>query len=502
MAQKLYTESNFHDIAEAIRTKGVSGTFKVGQMGDAVRSIVASSDITNGVIEQYKAYSLPIEADNFVEKVLGTIVDATGAIDADTTIVGPETIEDEGTTRAWGYNSIVTFDDGKCFLIHGIDDYLYGMVLIPNGEELIYDSTQDIELASHTAGDYTAYGSSAVALPLLRANIDSYYPAFVTFARNGELHATLVLLSSSAEDTTLSIPGGEAVLSQATDATDDVHSVLVDDGHVFVIHRNGNYLEGLLVSVNIQQVGAVVNRTTLSSLVGSYGNASLTLCANNRVFVTYQAHSDHCIYGLYCDINPVAETVTVHEADTLIANNAGWPYISTTTTKLAENKVLAAYVVEGATNDCVGKVVSIGQGGLSIGNATDLATDIGHQYFAIPRLQDDKAMIFYTAHDTYQHLYSALLSVSGSTITVSSDGIFDSTTRYVRQAVAVLSPRGLVAAYGSEPANPNNRDLFASAITPPTVIDYPRTKIDGLTKTQCTRATAGDVWLLDTNQSS
>lgn len=502
MVQKLYSDTNIQDIANAIRTKGVSGTFKVGEMGDAVRQIAISTDITNGVVEQYKAYSLPIEADNFVEKVLGNLVDATGAIDADTTIVGPETIEDEGTTRAWGYNSIVAFDDGKCFLIHGIDDYLYGMVLIPNGEELIYDSTQDIELASHTAGDYTAYGSSVVALSALRAAFDGYYPAFITFARNGELRMNLVLLSLSAEDTTLVVPGGEAVLSQATDATDGVCSVLVDNEHVFVIHRNGDYLEGLLVSVDVQQFGAVVNRTTLSSLVGSYGNPSLTLCADNRVFVTYQAHSDQCIYGLYCDIDPIAETVTVHEADTLIANNAKWSDIPTSTTKLAENKVLVAYIVEDATDNCVGRVISIGQGGLSIGGATNLATDLRHQYFAIPRLQDDKAMIFYTAHDTYQHLYSALLSVSGSTITVSSDGIFDSTTRYVRQATATLSSRGLVVAYGSEPSNPSNRDLFASAITPPTVIDYPRTKIDGLTKTQCTRATAGDVWALDTNQSS
>lgn len=50
MAQKLYDETAIQSIANAIRTKGVSGTWKVSQMASAIQSIPQSGITPSGTI--------------------------------------------------------------------------------------------------------------------------------------------------------------------------------------------------------------------------------------------------------------------------------------------------------------------------------------------------------------------------------------------------------------------------------------------------------------------
>ena len=76
MARKLYEEADIADIAAAIREKGGTGTYKVAQMGDAVRSIVSGEatdgteslvtfDQQNPLLTQYLADSAGYSPDDY-----------------------------------------------------------------------------------------------------------------------------------------------------------------------------------------------------------------------------------------------------------------------------------------------------------------------------------------------------------------------------------------------------------------------------------------------------
>lgn len=164
MTKKLYTEEFIQDIAEAIREKGIEGSFKISEMGNAIRNISGGDG---------ELISFLLDADQEIFRVPGD---------------GPYTLNKYGV--ACGNYKTLDFSNIDSFLIKSV---FGGEAILRSVEHLIF-------------ADFLTSGvweTRITDLPSTKVNILTYFPNAKTIKGciNGDGWSNSYYMSSSSIET-------------------------------------------------------------------------------------------------------------------------------------------------------------------------------------------------------------------------------------------------------------------------------------------------------------
>ena len=93
--------------------------------------------------------------------------------------------------------------------------------------------------------------------------------------------------------------GTDTQLSTVTSSYEYTSAALVDTNKVFVAHRNGNYLYGMVCTISGTTVTAGTDTQLLTGGT-SYSDASAVQLDTNRVFIAHRSGSG--LYGVVCTV--------------------------------------------------------------------------------------------------------------------------------------------------------------------------------------------------------
>jgi hypothetical protein len=318
---------------DAVQTKGgtIPANKNMANLDDAILSIPAGADITNGVIKQYKAASSDIPADTFVELVDNIAENPSAG--ASVTISGGTNNDDT--------NSTTRLDQDRVFATFSYSRKTYACVCTISGDTITRDASKMVELSSSTGSGTLSqavaltptlvfvafYGGGGVQAMLCTVSGDNITPGVATkiSSRTGKL--TVIKLS---ESSVLVITGGDVcavvctisngVISAgeevvvATGAYSDIATkrfgaVAVASDSVFLAYQRvaeGASTYGGLYAIMLSVSGSVVTASlpTLitSDSVGYKGDPVACLSAPGKVFLAYRSVPNSSMYGVLCSV--------------------------------------------------------------------------------------------------------------------------------------------------------------------------------------------------------
>ena len=224
--------------------------------------------------------------------------------------------------------------------------------------------------------------------------------------------------------------------------------------------------------------------TRLSTVSSSYQYASAVLVDTNKVFIAHRNGS--YLYGMVCEIS--GTTITAGTDTQLSTESNSYQYASAVL--VDTNKVFIAHY--GSSGTLYGIVCTISGTTITAGTDTQLSTEsASYQYASAVLVDTDKVFVAHRSSSNY--LNGVVCAISGTTITAGTDTLLSSGTNTYYYASAVkLDTNKVFIAHGNGSylygVVGNATDFTARAAT---------NRIQGLTKTACTTSTAGEVWVLD-----
>lgn len=481
MTKKLYTEASIQDVADAIREKGVSGTFTIGEMGDAVRSI--SLDVVNGMIEQYKAHATTVSPNTFVEFVNGSLADAIA--------VGDGTVVATPAFSADKYTAATALDDSRVFIAYGADasnTYIYGAVCTINGSTITVGSAAQLSMYGDASPQYL----SVAAL--------SDEAVFVAHRYGDHLWG----VACSINGTTIT-PGTDIKLSTGFEEYyyHDTSVVALDASTVFIAHRNGTALDGMVCTINGTTISPGTD-THISTVAYSFAHASAVLVGAYKVFIAHKGSSDNELNGVVCTIS--GTTITVG-TDITIASGT---YVSShaSAVRLTDDKVFVAHN-NGSSAELKGVVCTISGTTITAGADTTIASGTDASLTISATALDENTV--FIAHSLWPGETSATRgSIYGVVCTISGTGIVPGTDTMIATGVSnpsagtyavTLSENKVFIIHNRHPGG-EAQSIVGRIVEGEKTIQASVSKIEGLTRGQATTSTAGDTWVLDPNYSS
>lgn len=450
-----------------------------------------SSDVVNGIIEQYKASNGTIDANTFVEFVNN----------------GEKTAE-YSTDSSAGQLSAVALDDTTVFIAYAGSRYSYvtGMICTISGDTIMNGTTVVVSSTSASGGIsavymmaskvlivYRKYSSSSADMYAVVCTIsgdtitvgtissvysNNYAGEGVAAVRTSSISA-LVLYGRSASggknylygctcsttsttSTTISV-GTQTNMTSTPYTGVIISAVRLDSGDYFIAHRYGSStgsvrLYGVIVT-SATSSGVTCGTDTLianpGSNTGTLRGFSAATPSSSGVFIAYYGDAyGSVLYGVACSI--ASSTITAgtqasmadsYSYSTVIRN--GRPI---STIKLSNNRVLTVF--NGRESDK--------------GIVCSLICDVDGTSFSV----ETNSMVERSDDSSNSQGHLSL-----SAVLVDSDKIFiaynDLGGNAAVNRVGLLQPK-----------------LVESS-----------TLIDGLTATACSDTTAGNVWVLNTSES-
>ena len=448
------------DIADAIRGKnGSSDTYKPGEMPAAITAIPSGGgDVVNGIISRFKATSDTVDANTFVEFV-NTITPGT-----DTRLVA--------TSDSYYNTSAVLVDANTVFIAHRSGSYLYGIVCSISGSTITPGT--DTQLSTITN---SYYDNSPVLIDTNKIFIAH---------RGDSYHLNGLLCTISGTSITVD---ADIELSSVYSSYQSASAVLLDTNKVFIAHRGADdYLCGMVCTISESTITAGTD-TRLMSTKNTYKNTSAVLVDANKVFVSHAStlsDYDH-IYGVVCTIS--GTTITPGSNTQIV-----------TGTYAAEDNALAlvetnkVFIIYRNGNYLYGVVCTISGTTITPGSDTQLTTTTSS--FDDNSLALVEPNRFFIVHEISFRPYGIVCTISGTTITIGTDTLLTSannTSDYAK-VVRVDTDKVLVAHRGS------SNYLYGMVCTAPEITVKAATSqftVGGITKSACTSATEGDVWVLN-----
>jgi hypothetical protein len=265
-----------------------------------------------------------------------------------------------------------------------------------------------------------------------------------------------------------------------------VSAAKIDTNKVFVAHRNGNYLYGAVCTISGTDI-TVGTDTMLSDVNNSYYNASAVTLGTDKVFVAHR-NGDY-LYGVVCTISNTTITAGV---DTQLSDATG-SYTSASAAALGSDKVFVAHQGPDGNSLC-GIVCAISGTTITVGNDKELSSGAGtvsSDYASAVALGTGKVFV---AHRYGSFFHGIVCAISGTTVIPGADAALSSDyTTYTYASTVALDSNNVFIAHR------NNNYLYGMVSNAPDItVQTSSTKIDGLTKTECTTSTAGEVWVLNT----
>ena len=423
-------------------------------IGKVYKKQVGSSDIVNGIIEQYKASTSTISANSFVEFVNGT-----------------PTVGNEASVTSIGTGiKAEKVDDDKVLVLHldATNYYLYGRICTINGNTISVGS--DTSIADYSYSSNQNNGYEVVQLEKNKAFVvHSHYTGSVA-----EIYGLIVTINGT------SITKGNSLslfyYSGYINSSYGLGVSVIEDNKVFVkLPGTSNYAYGVVCSVSGLTItkgsSTQISNASSSDLYGS----SATL-DTNKAFMTY--YKSGYLYGVVCTIT----NTNITKGNELQLSTSGYENVNVN--QIDKDRVFVPYNYGSDNVYAIVCTVS----GTTITKSVETNISIkwtGSDY--TPRsdtLSKNKVIMAYQNSDTSK-LNAKIFDISGTTISVANT--ITTTTSTNRPNVAKI--------------NNNKAFLFsmfyARIVDIPVTIKESETKIDGITKTECTTSTAGDVWELN-----
>lgn len=457
----------------SIENKGVTvpSNATIDSYDDYVDSIQTSSSVVNGIIEQYKAETSTIDANTFVEFTNKFPITA-----------GTDTQLNTETYSASGANmvSAVALSDDKVFIAHRYSSSLYGIVCTISNNTI-------------TAGTDTQLSSYSDSYEYVSATALSSDKVFVAHRSGGSSSSTnnrLKGIVCTINGTSIS-KGSDTQLTTSSNSYEHTSVVALSNDKVFVAHRNGSYLYGLICTIN-GTVITIGGDTQLSYNNYSYNYASATVLNNDKVFVAfgYYDGSDYYLGGVVCTIN--GTTITTGTSTKLSSITNAYLFASATT--LSNNKVFIVYY-NATLSSVYGIVCTINNTTITAGTDTLLVEDSNSGRGLSTNFLGNN-QVFVSHGNPSDYLYGVVCVIKGTTINKGTDTQLSTVTgTSYGGKVAVLSNNKVFIAHSSGGNTHYLNGIVCS--TGANTIQASTTRIDGLTKNECTTSTAGDVWVLN-----
>lgn len=448
------------NLKTSIEAKGVTvpSSATIDTYSGYVDQIQTSSSIVNGVIESYLASTSTVAADTFVEFVNQWGTDT----------------ELSNTPNAGLYISAVGLDSSRVFIAHsyGNSRDLYGIVATINGSAI-------------TFGDDTSLGDGVAGYNISIALIDNdkVFIAHSTANASGYLQGLVATVSSS------SITAGEDTRLNSNNNTGNVISTTVlDTDKVFVAYSYGS---SSTLGVVCTASGTNISVGTATTIDSSYNRrASTCNLSSSKVFVAFcsPASGTDSVYSKVCTISGTTVTVSIRYSITSSYAYAGHCISSVA---LGSDKVFLAFS-GGSFNNLYATVCTIS--GTSVTAGTDhqlFSNNYYGQNISAVQASPTKVLVFHTTGSSSQGLAVCECMVYGLGIAAGTDTTI-STSAY---AGASISAAKIGSNIFVAHALSSNRNLYGA--TCQTLAQASSTRIDGLTKDECTTSVPGDVWVLN-----
>ena len=445
------------DIADAIRGKnGSQDTYKPSEMPAAITAIPSGGgDVVNGIINRFKATSGTVDANTFVEFV-NTITHGT-----DTSLVA--------TSDSYYNTSAVLLDTDKVFIAHSSGNYLYGIVCTISGSTITHGTDTQLSTAA-----YSSYDASAVL-------VDDNKVFIAHRGANYHLNGLLCTIS----DTSITVDA-DIELSSASMSYQYASAALLDTNKVFIAHKNGNYLYGMICTISGSTITPGTD-TQLSTTTDSYYDASAVLVDDNKVFIAHRG-ANYNLKGLLCTISG---TTITHGTDTQIATGT----YASTDTSLALVETNKVFIIHRSGDYLNGVVCTISGTNITPGSDTQLTTTAyssGNTSLAL--VGPNRFFIVHKA-DSGGRLSGIVCAISGTSITIGTDTtLTNNNMSDYAKAVLVGTDRVLVTHRGA------SNYLYGMVCTAPEITVKAATSqftVAAITKTACTSAAEGEVWILN-----
>lgn len=471
----------------------------------------AGGNIINGIIKSYLAENEEITANTFVEfvNVLEPNIDAQISTTDYSTYMPQAVLLNEnkvfiahgGTTNYYLYGtvctitnnsiisgeslmlddkdyasqrkSVVVLDENRVFIAYSRADggsstsYLYSIVCTIDGTTISKGGIYEIGHVSYTK--------------TIQAHLLSENKVFISFTGNSTIPYCVVCTINNTSITN----GNTAGFSSYTYTGYSLFSTVLNENKVFMIRNSsingsGNkYLRGIVCTIDGTTI--TFGEDTQLSNVSNSGDKNFSVTLNeDKAFIAHSYNS--YLYGTLCTIDDT--TISVNESIELDDGTSSWNDLRVI--KLNANKV---FIYSGL--QCM---VCIINSSITAGERTILVENGTGQPVS---LNENKIYVAYRSSDGF--LYGALYIITDTSITSQKNSlIYNKNSSRISSIVALNNNRVFIA---------HNTDAFTNLYGIATIVDEVPVvikksvdKIEGLTKTKCTTAQKGDVWVLNNTE--
>lgn len=431
-----------------------------------------STDIVNGIIEQYKAASGTIDANTFVEFVN----EQTPGVGAPVTALeGLSTGIVHGTTA-------VSLDDAHVLLTYTTPSSgVYGVICTVSGASISLGTPTQID-SSTSVGTYMCS---------IKGN-ENY--AVIIYTGSSKLYG--VVCSVSGDTITV---GTKATIASGTNVGSWSPSIAEVDGQIVVLQNRmtNNYLYSAIVWRS-EGTSTTLNSGTALAIASTYNagiNPSICEISNlyGACFYRYQSSSSSNprLYGAIIAAGSDHSISLLSTGVSLSTTDSRFSVVGSAS--VLSGMALVAYYLAG---NYYAKVFSFLNDGLDEQYSGSLAGGTWH----IGKIDDDTIIgSSYSSSTSALDIYKYHLTESainrGQNVTI--NGVANADYRNVMSSGLSNDISAVIYQDTS-----GNLDIAATDVSDSLWVKYSITRIDGLTATSCTETTPGNVWVLDTSSGS
>ena len=271
-------------------------------------------------------------------------------------------------------------------------------------------------------------------------------------------------------------------------------AVALDDSTVFIAFKSGSYLRGVVCTISGTTITAGTDTQLSTISMYSYGPVSAVALDDSTVFVAHRVGTTAASATLYGVVCTISGTTITAGTDTQISTGAG-SYSAASAVALDDSTVFVAHRNNDGTNNTLyGVVCTISGTTITAGTDTQLSTNsisTSQSYVSAVALDTSTVFVAY-ANAANSYHYGLICTISGTTITAGTDTQLSARSgSHYAVSAAALSTSAIFVSYrvGSY--------FYGIIAQGSTTIRESITKIEGLTRTQATTTTAGDVWVLN-----
>ena len=445
------------------------------------------TDVVNGIIENYKASAETIAAGTFVE-----FIENWGAVD---TTEGVSLSSQDSYASEPGI-SAVQIDENKVFVVFvsGADstqtnNFSYAAVCIVDGVDITVGTAVQLNDTSGTTS------------PSMVVKVDTNI-AFIVDNRVGyRIYGTPCII----DGTTITVKT-RTMLDELTGATVNYHRRNITACSITLYQVFFAWQSKTSSSTKRFRVGSctirgtnlavtVGTRVEQDSSVGSASNLSSVPLDNARVFLAFPGASSEQ-FAMICTVNIATRAVTLGTAYELNSSNSASNFSDTAL--LEKDKI---FMTQRVDSRLYGMICVVSGTTITSGSTVQLSSE-SYSYAGSAVAVVDGGVIFIVSTSlSNQKLRFVVVGANGSGVEVLCDGEFYSDLSSFGSGAGVSAPvhldNGRVFVANLKPKTSAAANATAFMANAETLVRSATAGIDGLTKTECTTSTAGDVWVLN-----